>query len=143
MNTKVTLFLILIFCALVAPTHAESPSAEGAYVYIISPANGETVTSPVLVKFGLRGMGIAPAGVEHEYAGHHHLLVDVDPELLPPLDKPLPADDQHIQYGKGQTEAYVDLKPGTHTLQLMLADHNHMPHKPPLLSAHIMVNVVK
>lgn len=143
MKTKAMLFYFLICCSWIAPTYAQSPSAEGAYVYIISPANGETVTSPVLVKFGLHGMGVAPAGINQEFTGHHHLLVDVDPELLPSMDKPLPADAQHIHYGKGQTEAYVDLKPGTHTLQLLLADYSHMPHKPPLLSEHITINVTE
>lgn len=143
MHTKITLFLLFICCTLIAPAYAETPSAEGAYVYIISPANGENVTSPVLVKFGLHGMGVAPAGVNQEFTGHHHLLVDVDTELLPPMDKPLPADAQHIHFGKGQTEAYVDLKPGTHTLQLLLADYVHIPHNPPVMSAHITINVVK
>ena len=143
MNLKVPLLLLLVFCATLTPLQSKSPSAEGASVYIISPANGETVTSPVLVKFGLRGMGVAPAGIEKEFTGHHHLLIDVDPESLPSFDKPLPADSQHVHYGKGQTEAYVELEPGTHTLQLLLADHAHMPHMPPLLSAHITIEVVK
>lgn len=143
MNLKANLIFLLICSALVTPLQAESASVDGASVYIISPANGEMVTSPVLVKFGLRGMGVAPAGVEREFTGHHHLLIDVDPELLPAFDKPLPADKQHVHFGKGQTEAYVELTPGTHTLQLLLADHSHIPHQPPLISAHITVEVVK
>ena len=141
MNTKVILFLILICCAFITSIQAETPTALNKYVYIISPANGEVVHSPVLVKFGLRGMGIAPAGVEKENTGHHHLLVDI--ENLPDLDKPIPADDHHKHFGKGQTETLVELSPGTHTLQLLFANFAHIPHEPAMASQTITVHVVE
>ncbi|UZJ42981.1 DUF4399 domain-containing protein [Marinimicrobium sp. C6131] len=113
---------------------AGSPSA-----YIISPSDGDTVTSPVTVKFGLKGMGVAPAGVERDNTGHHHLLIDL--ETLPDLDKPIPADDQHVHFGGGQTETTVELEPGEHTLQLLLGDHLHRPHDEPVVSEKITITV--
>src|SRR5690606_33961447 len=103
----------------------------GALVYFITPADGETVRSPVVVRFGLQGMGVAPAGVASPNPGHHHLVVDAP---TPPLDQPLPADEQHIHFGGGQTETVLALPPGRHELQLILADANHVPHDPPLVS---------
>lgn len=141
MNIRISLFFVLVCSAFVAPTQAETPSTPEKYVYIISPADGEVVHSPVLVKFGLRGMGVAPAGVEHENTGHHHLLIDV--EKLPDLDKPIPADDHHKHYGKGQTEALVELAPGPHTLQLLLANFAHVPHNPAITSQSITIYVVE
>ncbi|ROQ21100.1 uncharacterized protein DUF4399 [Marinimicrobium koreense] len=113
---------------------ADSPSA-----YIISPSDGATVTSPVTVKFGLKGMGVAPAGVERDNTGHHHLLIDL--ETLPDLDMPIPADDQHVHFGGGQTETTVELEPGEHTLQLLLGDHLHRPHDEPVVSEKITITV--
>lgn len=109
-----------------------------AKVYIISPANGATVTSPVKVQFGLSGMGIAPAGMQFENTGHHHLLVDgptVD------LTLPLPTSDQVKHFGKGQTETSLDLKPGTHTLQLVFADWKHQSFNPTLQSEIVTITV--
>ncbi len=110
----------------------------GTSLYFINLKNGDAVSSPVRVQFGLRGMGVAPAGVEKEGTGHHHLLVDV---AKVDVNNPLPADDNHRHFGLGQTEASVELKPGTHTLQLMLADQNHIPHHQPVLSERITVTV--
>ena len=115
-----------------------STAPPGASVYIISPQDGAAVTSPVTVRFGLRGMGIAPAGVPMAGTGHHHLLIDVE---LPPLDQPVPADERHLHFGKGQTEAVVTLAPGKHRLQLLLADHLHLPHDPPVVSEPITITV--
>lgn len=115
-----------------------TPSPKGAEVYIIAPKDGETVTSPVTVKFGLKGMGVAPAGIAFENAGHHHLIIDAE---LPPADVPIPADATHVHFGKGQTEASVELKPGKHTLQLLLGDQLHMPHDPVVASKKITVTV--
>lgn len=109
-----------------------------AAVYFISPRNGETVSSPVSVKFGLRGMGVAPAGVEKAGTGHHHVLVDL---ALVDVNAPLPADGAHRHFGGGQTETTLDLPPGTHTLQLILGDQNHIPHHPPVLSERITITV--
>jgi hypothetical protein len=116
-----------------------TPSPAGAEVYIISPKDGATVSSPVTIQFGLKGMGVAPAGVKFENAGHHHLLIDTDA----PADSsmPLPTTDNVRHFGKGQTEASVELKPGKHTLQLLLGDQNHTPHNPPVASKKITIMV--
>jgi hypothetical protein len=116
-----------------------TPSPAGAEVYIISPKDGATVHSPVLVQFGLKGMGIAPAGVKFDNTGHHHLLIDTDPPA--DLGAPLPVTEKIVHFGKGQTEATVPLAPGKHTLQLLLGDLNHVPHSPPLLSQKITITV--
>jgi hypothetical protein len=57
------------------------------------------------------------------------------------LDQPVPADAQHVHFGKGQTETTLELAPGQHTLQLLLGDGNHIPHQPPLTSDIITVTV--
>lgn len=116
-----------------------SKSPLDAKVYIISPQDGETVENPVLVRFGLKGMGVAPAGVIRENTGHHHLLIDV--KALPPLGSPIPSDANHMHFGGGQTETTLNLKPGMHTLQLFLGDQTHTPHDPPLFSEKITITV--
>lgn len=115
----------------------KTPAPEGAKAYIVSPANGATVSSPVTVVFGLDGMGVAPAGVQVNNTGHHHLLVDV--EGMPDLSMPLGADVQH--FGAGQTQTTLTLEPGVHTLQLILGDHLHIPHNPPVTSEKITITV--
>lgn len=129
--------MIVTGTALAAGLPRSSAPAD-AQVYIIAPRNGATVASPVTVQFGLKGMGIAPAGVPMAGTGHHHLLIDVE---LPPLDQPVPADEHHLHFGKGQSEAAVTLAPGQHRLQLLLADHLHLPHEPPVLSEPITITV--
>src|SRR5688572_8302193 len=99
-----------------------TPSPAGAEAYFIAPKDGETVTSPVTVRFGLKGMGVAPAGITFDGAGHHHLIVDAK---APPLSAAIPADANHLHFGKGQTETTVELKPGKHTLQLVVGDQLH------------------
>jgi len=143
MNTKILAGFLAIAaaCAAVVVPAADLPRStapKGVELYIISPKDGETVTNPVTVRFGLRGMGVAPAGVAFENAGHHHLLIDAVP---PPFDRPVPADAQHVHFGKGQTEAEVTLAPGKHRLQLLLADHLHIPHDPPVVSRPVTVIV--
>ncbi len=113
-----------------------SPAREGARVYIIAPAHGETVPRTFTVKFGLQGMGVAPAGVERPFTGHHHLLVDGE---LPPLDRPLGETVRH--FGAGQTEVTLTLEPGRHTLRLIFGDHRHRPHQPPLVSEEVVIYV--
>lgn len=110
-----------------------------ARVYIISPADGATVGRDVTVRFGLAGMGVAPAGVEREGTGHHHLLIDV--ATLPVAGQPIPNDAQHRHFGGGQTETVLHLSPGTHTLQLELGDANHVPFDPPVVSRKITIHV--
>lgn len=149
---------ILIAAALlVASTaHAQSPAAPaepakapaalprtaataGAELYFIAPADGAVVDRTFTVRFGLKGMGVAPAGVTTDKTGHHHLLIDV--ANLPPMDQPLPNDDTHKHFGGGQTETTLTLPPGKHTLQLVLGDALHIPFNPPILSPKITVTV--
>lgn len=115
-----------------------TPAPEGVRLYFISPIDGATVTSPVTVRFGLSGMGVAPAGVSAPATGHHHLVVDAP---TPPVDAAVPADEHHLHFGAGQTEVSVELTPGSHTLQLVLGDQNHVPHDPPVLSERISITV--
>lgn len=114
-----------------------------AEAYIVSPADGAEVTSPVTVVFGLKGLGVAPAGVEKPNTGHHHLLIDADLPGADELGDPLPADDSHKHFGGGQTETTIELSPGKHTLQLIMGDAGHVPHNPPLASQKITITVVK
>jgi len=116
----------------------ETPRPANAKVYIISPKNGDAVASPVQVLFGLSGMGVAPAGIEKKNTGHHHLLIDA---VVPSANEPILKDAMHLHFGGGQTEASVKLTPGQHTLQLLLGDHNHIPHNPPVLSQKITITV--
>ena len=118
---------------------ARKPAPDGAELYFQAPADGATVTSPVTIRFGLRGMGVAPAGVDLPNTGHHHLLIDVDE--LPSFDMPLPASDSVRHFGGGQTEVQLELAPGEHTLQLVLGDMLHTPHAPPVVSAPITITV--
>ena len=123
----------------VALAQERTPSPPGAEVYIISPKNGATVHNPVRVQFGLKGMGIAPAGIKFDNTGHHHLLIDTDPPA--DMSAPLPATDKIVHFGKGQTETTLTLPPGKHTLQLLLADQTHIPHQPPVVSKKITITV--
>jgi len=123
------------------PAPAPAPrnvSAAGATVAILSPRNGDIVSSPVKVVFDLQGMTLAPAGDPAPNSGHHHLLVDVP---APDLGQPVPKDAQHLHFGQAQTEVEITLAPGPHTLQLLLGDSNHVPHNPPLLSDPINITV--
>ena len=132
------LFLLGFF---ILPTHAvdKSKASDDAKLYIISPLDGETVSSPVKIVFGLKGMGVAPAGIKFNNTGHHHLLINLTE--LPDTNSPIPSDDNHRHFGKGQTEALIELEPGEHTLQLMLGDHMHIPHDPVVVSKKIKIYV--
>ena len=142
---KRILFALALASTAVAAIAADAPglpvtkSPAGAEVYIISPKDGATVGQEVTVTFGLKGMGVAPAGVKKEGTGHHHLLIDV--KDLPAAGQVIPKDENHVHFGNGQTEATVKLKPGTHTLQLELADENHIPFDPAVVSKQITVHV--
>ena len=116
-----------------------SPAPEDARLFFVSPQDGDTFSSPVQVEFGLEGMAVVPAGEEREHAGHHHILINV--EELPDMGFPLPATEQIVHFGDGQTAAELDLPPGSHTLQLLLGDHLHIPHDPPVLSEQITITV--
>lgn len=144
---KFTSLAVLLCSAIAGPALAQgartggpTPSPAGATVYFVELENGATIAPKTVIHFGLRGMGAAPAGVERENAGHHHLLIDTE---LPPLDQPIPNDFNHLHFGNGQSEAEVSLPPGEHTLQLLLGDHNHVPHTPPVMSERIRVRVVE
>ncbi len=136
--------LILTALLLVAPLALaadRTPSPTGAEAYIISPKDGAKIHGPVRVLFGLKGMGIAPAGVKFDNTGHHHLLVDA--AVPDDLSLPLPSTERIVHFGKGQTETTLNLPPGTHTLQLVLADMNHIPHDPAVISPKITVTVTE
>jgi hypothetical protein len=127
--------------AIAAPALAElTPAPEGAMVYIISPDGGSTVSNPVTIRFGLEGMGIAPAGYDVDNTGHHHLLINIEPSEID-MTTNLPATDSIVHFGGGQTEVTTELPAGTHTMQLLLGDYAHIPHDPPILSEQITVTV--
>ena len=136
-------FILGVACSALAMAAFAQPRASapaGAKVYFIAPKNGATVQNPVVVKFGLKGMTIAPAGTQTENSGHHHLLVDTDLSDLN-LSAPLPANDKILHFGKGQTETTLTLPPGKHTLELLFADYQHMSFDPPLHSKKITITV--
>jgi hypothetical protein len=134
---------VLVAAAVLGATLAiaqdRTPSPPGAEAYFITPKDGATVTSPVTIQFGLKGMGVAPAGVQFENTGHHHLLIDTD--IPADASKPLPTSDRVVHFGKGQTETTVTLTPGKHTLQMVLGDHSHIPHNPAVVSKKITITV--
>ena len=141
MWSRYVLGAVLLGAFIAAPALAESlrvKAPEGAAVYFISPSDGTTLSSPVTVKFGLKGLGVAPAGIVGDNTGHHHLLVD---QKLEDYENAIPKDGKHIHFGGGQTEATVELSPGSHTLQLVVGDLNHIPHDPPIESEVITITV--
>ena len=128
---------LAIVALLLLQPFSSTSAEEEASAYIVSPANGATVSNPVTVVFGLRSpYGVAPAGVVTENTGHHHLLIDTD---QPDLNLPIPKDEHHRHFGGGQTEVSLELTPGDHTLQLLLGDFAHIAHKPPVLSERITI----
>jgi hypothetical protein len=131
--------LLMLGVAAVNAADLRSPAPEDAEVYFIEPPDEATVSETFTVKFGLTGMGVAPAGIDMEGTGHHHLLIDV--AMLPDMTMPLPATAQIVHFGKGQTETEVTLPPGVHSLQLLLGNHLHIPHDLPVLSDRITVTV--
>jgi len=130
----------ILFMSVLLPAQAQEKSkiSPDAEVYIVAPADGSVVTSPVTVVFGLRGAGVAPAGITLENTGHHHLIIDAP---LPDTNAPIPSDDNHRHFGKGQTEASIELSPGKHTLQLLLGDGLHIPHDNVVASVPITITV--
>jgi Domain of unknown function (DUF4399) len=132
----------LVLATSVAAVQAQdrTPSPPGAKVFFVGLKDGATVSNPVTVKFGIKGMTLAPAGTATPNSGHHHLLIDTD--VPADLSKPLPAiPDKIVHFGKAQTETILTLSPGKHTLQLLLGDQNHIPHNPPVLSKKITITV--
>jgi|SRR5450432_3890895 hypothetical protein len=139
MNRLVLVLGLSLLAAFAMSADRLAPAA-GAEVYFISPQNGATLTGPVIVRFGLRGMGIAPAGIKFDNTGHHHLLVDTEFSTLD-LNAPMPATDKILHFGKGQTETSLTLTPGKHTLELVFADYLHGSFDPPLHSKKITITV--
>ncbi|KAI3589976.1 Uncharacterized protein D9X30_5559 [Cupriavidus sp. U2] len=116
-----------------------TPAPKGAEVYIIWPGDGAVIDGGKLwVRMGLKGMGVCPKGIDRPNCGHHHLLIDVD---LPPMDKEIPNDRNHLHFGAGETDARIELTPGKHTLQLLLGDSKHVPFDPPIYSKKITITV--
>ncbi|MCR9108435.1 DUF4399 domain-containing protein [Marivita sp. XM-24bin2] len=130
-------------------THAgDTPSNPESVAYVVNLENGATMQSPVTLVFGLAGMGVAPAGVEKEGTGHHHILLNRPPfgegsEDAELIANGIPADDNHIHFGGGQTQTTLDLPPGEHTIQLVLGDHFHVPHNPPVVSEVMTITVTE
>ena len=117
-----------------------TPAAADAFLYIGWPNNGQVISAgkPIRIWFGLRNMGVAPKDVKFPNTGHHHLLIDTE---LPPLDQEIPSDRNHLHFGAGETETMLELPPGKHTLQLLMGDDKHVPHKPPIYSKKITITV--
>ncbi|PCI64490.1 MAG: rod shape-determining protein RodA [Kordiimonadales bacterium] len=134
-SIAVTALLVFPFSA---SADDATPSTEGAKVYFIFPADGAKISGPVTVRFGLKGMGVAPSGIEKAGTGHHHLIVDAP---LPSVTDFIPADEHHKHFGGGQTEVTLTLAPGKHTLQLLLGDQSHLPHVPAVYSKKITITV--
>lgn len=134
--------LMLLTLTLVSSiTNGASQSREGASVFFISPKDGQTVKNPIQLSFGLEGMELVEAGINNPYSGHHHLLINVD--QLPDINSPIPADNKHIHFGKGQSTSSINLEPGHYTFQLLFADYLHIPHDKPLISKKISIKVVE
>lgn len=138
LKTSALLGGVALTVGLFAGELPQTPSPEGARVYLISPEDGAVTSSPLVVRFGLEGMGVAPAGVQIPETGHHHLLVDKDVDDLD-LNKPL--GDEAIHFGLGQTETTLELEPGKYTLQLVLGDYLHIPHTPAVISEKVVVTI--
>ncbi|MEM8686246.1 MAG: DUF4399 domain-containing protein [Pseudomonadota bacterium] len=144
---KLATFAFALVAAVASPALAgETPSPEGAKLYFVNLKDGDKVSSPVKVIFGLSGMGVAPAGIEQTDTGHHHIFLN-RPELgkgedgAEEFNLNIPADDNHRHFGGGQTEASLELPAGQHTLQLVLGDQDHIPHNPPVVSPRITITV--
>jgi hypothetical protein len=140
---RATLLVLASLVSAAASAQERLPSVPNAELYIISPKDGEKLSNPVTVRFGLKGMGVAPAGIKMDDTGHHHLLIDTD--VPTDLSKPIPAavENKIMHFGKGQTEAMLTLPAGKHTLQLVLGDYLHIPHNPAVVSKKITIEVTK
>lgn len=141
MKTLIPAAALIATLAAAPVTAGETPAPRNTYLYIGWPNDGEVIRAKNFrVWFGLRNFGVAPAGVVKANTGHHHLIIDSE---LPPFDEEIPADKNHLHFGKGQTETRLSLPPGQHTLQLIMGDHDHIPHNPPVMSKRITITVVE
>lgn len=146
MKHTLSAFAVALTMGLTPAWAGGTPAPEGAEVYFVNVEDGATVSSPITVVFGLKGMGVAPAGTEKDNTGHHHILINrvafgEGPEDGDMMENGLLADENHVHFGGGQTEVTLKLAPGTHTLQLVLGDLNHVPHDPPITTEVISVTV--
>ena len=135
------IWMLIIFTLMSSVISAASQSREGSSVFFISPKDGQVVKNPVRLSFGLSGMDLVEAGINRPFSGHHHLLINVN--QLPDMNLPIPSDNKHIHFGKGQDSGVINLNPGQYTLQLLFADYLHIPHDKPLISKKITVKVVE
>jgi hypothetical protein len=139
MLTRRVMIASLLPVAATGAVAGPTPAPKDAYLYIIWPGDGERVRSPFWCRFGLRNMGVTHAGDATPNTGHHHLFIDVDEPL--DANQPIPSDKKHVHFGAGQTEVRLELPPGSHTLQLVLGDANHIPFDPPVVSRRIRITV--
>lgn len=140
MNARFLVILLALspFLTISSEAQTRSASPKDAKVFFLDLKDGQTISAKSIIRFGISGMDLSPAGTQKANAGHHHLLIDTP---LPPLDQPIPSDFNNLHFGRGQTEVELSLTPGEHTLQLLLGDHNHVPHDPPVASQVIRVKV--
>lgn len=138
-NTILLTIIVILFSPIASAQVKSQPAPEGAEVYFITPKDGDVIEGDVVVKFGLKGLGVAPAGTKNEKTGHHHLLINM--EKLPPVDQSMPATDNIKHFGGGQTETTISLPKGKHTLQLLVGDYLHVPHNPQIASEKITITV--
>jgi len=138
---RIAFFLLMLLSSATIAGAGETPAPADAKVYFINLKDGDRVISPVVIRFGLSGMGIAPSGTEAPNTGHHHLFIDAPALEGDALNEAIPVDEHHVHFGKGQTETTVTLSKGQHTLQLVLGDWSHIPHKSPVMSERITVTV--
>ena len=138
---RLILLSVVLTCVSFAASAQGKPAPKDALLYFVWPQDGTTIKGGFWCRFGLRNMGVTHAGDNFQNSGHHHLLIDVNEPL--DANEPIPQDKQHLHYGAGQTEARIELAPGKHTLQLLLADQNHIPHNPPVMSKKITITVTQ
>ncbi len=124
----------------VTPAIPRTAAPAGARVFIVEPTEGATVSGTFKVVFGIENATVVPAGTAAADGGHHHLLIDAP---LPDMSLPVPNNEQYRHFGGAQTQVELTLAPGEHTLQLLLGDHLHVPHDPPVVSDPITITVAE
>ena len=135
------IWILVILVTLNSIVLAQSESKENSRVFFIQPHNNAILQNPIEIKFGLENMNLVSAGVDEPFSGHHHLLINVD--QIPNLNLPIPADSNHLHFGGGQSNTTLELPPGKYTLQLLFADHHHIPHSPPIISDKISITITE
>jgi hypothetical protein len=138
-STRLAVLLVVLMLPPTLASAQGNAAPKDAYLYIISPVDGETVKGRFWCRFGLRNMGVTHAGDNFPNSGHHHLLIDTSEPIDP--GEPIPQDKNHLHYGAGETEAVVELPPGKHTLQLVLGNDKHFNFVPPVVSKKITITV--